>query len=64
MKTTNGGQSWQVLQNHTIDYDLFDVNFINEDEGWAVGEFGLILHTINGGEIWHEQISDTIVRLK
>ena len=41
---------WQnpYPQGHTLD----DITFCNENIGWAVGEFGTILKTINGGENW------------
>jgi photosystem II stability/assembly factor-like uncharacterized protein len=28
------------------------VNFVNENVGWAVGDFGTIVKTVNGGEDW------------
>lgn len=31
---------------------LLDVWFRNADEGWAVGAYGIILHTRNGGKTW------------
>ena len=39
LNSINGGQSWQILQNHTIDFHLKAVDFINENDGWgqAVG---------------------------
>ena len=36
---------------------LYDVQFINSNEGWAVGASGLIIHTIDGGEKWEQQYS-------
>ena len=34
---------------------LYDVRFIDDKEGWIVGEFGKILHTADGGKTWTEQ---------
>jgi len=31
---------------------LRKVHFIDKDNGWIVGGFGLILHTTDGGETW------------
>ena len=31
--------------------------FIDDNEGWVVGNSGLIGHTENGGEYWHRQIN-------
>ena len=39
------------LQMGDQDYRLTSVNF-NGDEGWAVGEPALMLHTNDGGESW------------
>src|SRR6185436_8736096 len=37
------------------------VTFVNAQEGWIAGDTGIILHTINGGEIWTMQDSDTLL---
>ena len=34
------------------DITLNAVTFVDEKEGWIVGEFGTILHTSDGGETW------------
>ncbi|MBY0279389.1 hypothetical protein K2Z84_28975 [Candidatus Binatia bacterium] len=34
---------------------LYDVRFVDADNGWVVGEFGKILHTTDGGKTWSEQ---------
>ena len=39
--------------------DLVDVHFINSNEGWAVGDSGLVVHTTNGGVTWEQQLSGT-----
>ncbi len=36
---------------------LLGVYFLDENEGWAVGGGGTILHTTNGGTTWEQQIS-------
>jgi len=36
---------------------LNDIQFVDENNGWAVGEFGTILHTADGGVNWEEQNS-------
>jgi photosystem II stability/assembly factor-like uncharacterized protein len=38
---------------------LLDIWFANDQEGWAVGAFGLILHTADGGAHW-EPLLDRI----
>ncbi len=47
-QTTDGGNSW-VQQNSNTNNELYDIFFINQSLGWAVGFNGTILHTINGG---------------
>lgn len=42
---------------------IFGVNFAGQLEGWAVGKFGLILHTQDGGKTWKSQESGTKVDL-
>jgi photosystem II stability/assembly factor-like uncharacterized protein len=37
---------------------MYDIDFINENVGWAVGQYGHILKTTNGGEIWSHQNSN------
>jgi photosystem II stability/assembly factor-like uncharacterized protein len=34
---------------------LYDIKFIDDKNGWIVGEFGKILHTTDGGATWKEQ---------
>ncbi|MCS7160619.1 MAG: YCF48-related protein [Gemmatales bacterium] len=38
--------------------------FVDEHEGWAVGDDGLILHTIDGGQTWERQKSGTRAHLR
>jgi photosystem II stability/assembly factor-like uncharacterized protein len=54
-KTTNGGQSFIQQLGDTL-VDLEDICFIDEYNGWVVGNRGAILHTTNGGEIWNVQM--------
>jgi photosystem II stability/assembly factor-like uncharacterized protein len=39
--------------------DLFSVVFVNENDGWACGRWGVILHTKDGGKSWIRQSSKT-----
>ena len=43
---------------------LEDVCFIDDLNGWAVGENGTIIHTSDGGESWDFQNSGTELRLR
>jgi photosystem II stability/assembly factor-like uncharacterized protein len=68
LKTTNGGESWEsgyiqpslegVGADATlalVDPIFYDVQFLDENTGWIVGEFGKIYHTTDGGRNWVEQ---------
>ena len=37
--------------------DLFSVSFGSEKHGWAVGRWGSVLHTADGGKTWEKQDS-------
>jgi photosystem II stability/assembly factor-like uncharacterized protein len=38
---------------------FLDVWFTNAQEGWLVGAFGLVLHTIDGGQSWSPMVEQT-----
>ena len=46
--STDGGDTW-TLQNSNTSNTLHDIFFLDNNNGWAVGANGAILHTINGG---------------
>ena len=52
-------QEWTIVSEPDIKVTLQDIVFINENEGWVVGDEGLILHTTNGGDDWLEVNSGT-----
>jgi photosystem II stability/assembly factor-like uncharacterized protein len=51
-------QTWQQ-QVSGIGNSLISVFFLDEFNGWAVGNYGAIVHTSNGGENWSQQVSGT-----
>jgi photosystem II stability/assembly factor-like uncharacterized protein len=67
-RTRDGGKTWQT-ETMTVpttgisadlllaveDPVLYDLKFLDHDNGYIVGEFGKIYHTTNGGESWTEQ---------
>jgi photosystem II stability/assembly factor-like uncharacterized protein len=66
-RTTDGGKTWNT-QTITLESDisddlklafedpvLYDVEFLDADNGYIVGEFGKIYHTTDGGETFTEQ---------
>ncbi|MCO7222985.1 YCF48-related protein [Pleionea sp. CnH1-48] len=55
IKTTDGGNSWQLQyhQEQDLDYPaLLDVWFHDENHGVATGAYGLYLMTEDGGKTW------------
>ncbi|HRJ99082.1 MAG TPA: YCF48-related protein [Ignavibacteria bacterium] len=41
-----------IQQNSGTNVNLYDIEFLNENTGWAVGDGGVVLKTINGGKNW------------
>ena len=54
IQTPSPAVNWEV-QNSNTKVNLHDVWFIDEDRGWAVGDEGTILNTVNGGTTWNGQ---------
>ncbi len=52
-----GQGEWTILNKPTTK-DLIDLHFLDNQQGWAAGEQGIILKTIDGGESWVEQVSN------
>lgn len=46
------------------DAPLHAVTFVDKTEGWAVGDHGVIWHTIDGGKQWERQKSGTRASLR
>ena len=56
IKTIDGGLTWTSLMMANGQFDLLDVEFINENEGWAIGgPEAIIFHTVDGGATWTSQ---------
>ena len=50
-------------QTSGVSTNLEDVFFTDNQNGWAVGESGVILHTSDGGQTWAAQTSGTSIKL-
>src|SRR5690606_35919327 len=46
------------------DAELTSVFFLDADRGWAVGDRGVIWHTVDGGRAWRQQPSPVHCRLE
>jgi len=60
--TKDGGKTWLTYSN-LFEINFMDLSFVNENEGWAVGEYygfnfgrGIIVHTSDGGTSWEKQL--------
>jgi photosystem II stability/assembly factor-like uncharacterized protein len=54
LHSADRGQSWQVVRTGQP-LPLNGISFTDEEHGWAVGEFGTILATADGGQTWRVQ---------
>jgi photosystem II stability/assembly factor-like uncharacterized protein len=75
--TNNGGETWNAermevsqvgLSTETTlavpDIIYYGVQFLDQQNGWIIGEFGNIRHTSDGGKTWdsqHESLLDQMV---
>ena len=48
-KTTDGGKTWQTLNDYT---DLYAVTMVDDEVGYAGAESGGVLKTTDGGKTW------------
>ncbi len=62
LKTINGGETWNQIQN--VPSLIHDIYFSDNRHGWAIGSnrnyTGLILETTDGGEHWAVQVDNLI----
>ncbi len=61
LRTTDGGRTWEEM--YTLPPKALElramraIHMISEYEGWAVGDLGRILHTVDGFQTWDLQRS-------
>lgn len=55
------GKSYRQARTVPTRAALTSVSFVDERQGWAVGHWGVILHTADGGETWTLQRDDMTV---
>lgn len=56
-RTIDGGQTWQSvgLPTYFTSPQIDEIKFLDANTGWAVGWFGLVAKTTNGGVTWAYQ---------
>ena len=54
----DGGRTHRQAKAVPVDVALTSVSFVDDRQGWAVGHWGVILRTADGGETWTLQRSD------
>ncbi len=54
----DGGAQWRQARSVPASGTLTGVSFADAQVGWAVGHWGLVLHTVDGGETWSIQRQD------
>src|SRR5262249_8783794 len=47
--------AWAGDLRNFADAPLYAVQFVDTNEGWAVGDEGVVWHTIDGGRTWERQ---------
>jgi len=59
LRTTDGGRNWSRLVLPEVRTELFHLDFDGKQEGWIVGDMGVILATTDNGNTWKKQDSGT-----
>lgn len=54
VRSSDGGQTWKLVPTGQA-APLRAITFVDADAGYAVGDFGTILATTDGGRSWHVQ---------
>jgi photosystem II stability/assembly factor-like uncharacterized protein len=57
-KTTDGGFNWvDQINQHPSNWELYNIDMINANTGYIVGDVGQIVKTTNGGTNWRAQVN-------
>lgn len=58
LKTTDSGITWNITEfpsQFQSEIEMTGMSFVDNNNGWICGKFGLIFHTNNGGKTWEYQ---------
>lgn len=61
MLSDDQGKTFRQARDVPVDATLTSVSFVDERQGWAVGHWGVVLATRDGGETWALQRKDVQV---
>ncbi len=61
---SSNSSEWEIVKYNGIQSNLSAIQFIDDKHGWAVGAYGTIINTTDGGLTWKEQSLGYIVQLK
>ncbi len=53
--TSNGGVSWTTQYSQAYESKLRSIRFVDQNNGFATGESGIIMKTTDGGNNWSQQ---------
>ncbi|MCG9127119.1 hypothetical protein JT359_05900 [Candidatus Poribacteria bacterium] len=53
LHTLNGGEGWTIQNSRIFGKPLKKVYFTSSENGWSIGEDGVIIHTTDGGDTWN-----------
>lgn len=59
VRTTDGGASWALVHDVATSNELHDLWFASASIGYAVGDAGRVLKSVDGGATWSAQSSGT-----
>lgn len=54
LATTDGGESWNVVTEDSLNFNFYDIEFISENRGFIAGENGAFFSTEDGGKSWRQ----------
>ncbi|MCK5145385.1 hypothetical protein KAR48_01450 [bacterium] len=57
------GNTWDIVYEFPVERNFSAIDFINENVGWAVGDSGMIICTIDQGKTWNKQVSGVSYKL-
>ncbi len=62
IRSTDSGNSWELVQTFPeLDRPLLDVYFFDENEGIAIGAYGLFYRTLDGGMNWQQESHPSVL---